>query len=258
MQNKSKAMASTTMVGKTSQKNQTAGVILAAGMSERFGRPKQLLKLNHKYMLQWVLEAALASRLAKVVLVLGYEHQKILQVLEAVAEHPRLQIVINHAYSEGQSRSVKTGLEAVRETFSSVMFLLGDQPLLESARINHLLDRYRHTTKDICVPVYRGRRGNPAIFGINMYAKLMQIEGDRGGQEIILQNPDRVLYVEVDDATIFLDIDTEADFENLKSITTNQRLACTNGHSNKSANCSTAYPTDFKTIVSTSDDHHQS
>ena len=39
---------------------QTAGVILAAGMSLRFGQPKQLLELGGKYVLDWVLDAVLA------------------------------------------------------------------------------------------------------------------------------------------------------------------------------------------------------
>jgi molybdenum cofactor cytidylyltransferase len=199
-------------------KNQTAGVILAAGMSLRFGRPKQLLKLKHKHMLAWVLDAALASHLARVVLVLGNEHRKILQTLGAVNKNPRLQIVINHAYTEGQSRSVKVGLLAVRKAFSSVMFLLGDQPLLQSATINYLLHKYWQSTRDICVPVCRGKRGNPTVFGQTMYERLMTIEGDKGAKEIIQQNPDRVLYVEVDDPGIFIDIDDEGDFEKLRSV----------------------------------------
>ena len=58
-------------------RKKTAGIILAAGMSQRFGQPKQLLKLENKHLLEYVLNVALASRLAKVVLVLGHEHEKI-------------------------------------------------------------------------------------------------------------------------------------------------------------------------------------
>ena len=141
-------------------RKQTAGVILAAGMSQRFGQPKQLSRLENKYLLEWVLDTALASRLAKVVLVLGNEHEKILQALGVKTNLPRLQTVINPRYSEGQSRSLQAGLKMVHQVFYSVMFLLGDQPRLQSGTIDYLLTRFWNSEKNICVPVYRGVRGN--------------------------------------------------------------------------------------------------
>ena len=137
---------------------QTAGVVLAAGMSVRFGQAKQLLKLGHKYLLEWVLDAALASRLEQVVLVLGHEHQKILRALGLKTNLPRLQIVINHRYREGQSRSLQSGLSLVHKAFNSVMFLLGDQPMLQAGTIDYLLERFWNSDKSICVPVY-GEKG---------------------------------------------------------------------------------------------------
>jgi len=62
-----------------SSQTQTAGIILAAGASVRFGQLKQLIRLRGKYLVEWVLDAALKSRLDIVVLVLGHEYQSILQ-----------------------------------------------------------------------------------------------------------------------------------------------------------------------------------
>jgi len=203
-------------------KKETAGIILAAGMSLRFGQPKQLLELGGKYLLEWVLDAALASRLAKVVLVLGCEHQKILQTLGAKTGLPRLQIVINRRYQAGQSRSLQAGLSSVQNEFDSVMFLLGDQPRLQSGTIDHLLDSFWNSEQSVCVPVCRGRRANPTIFSRTLYRKLMAIEGDIGARNIILENPGQVLAVEVDDPLEFVDIDSQedlAEFQNILSQT---------------------------------------
>ena len=198
--------------------NQTAGIILAGGSSTRFGRPKQLLKLKGKYLLDYVLSAALGSELNHIVLVLGHDHQNILQALETRTTQERLQVVINHRYLEGQSRSLQAGLQKIRQVFPAVMFLLGDQPLLNSNTIDHLLDRFRHSGKDICVPVCKGKRRNPTIFNRVLYDQLMAIEGDIGARDIIRANPERVLYLELDDPLCFFDIDSQKDFEKLQSL----------------------------------------
>jgi len=199
-------------------KNQTAGVILAAGMSLRFGRPKQLLKLKHKLLLEWVLDAALASRLAQVVVVLGHDHSKIIQALGLKSNHSHLQVVTNLRYREGQSSSLQAGLSEIQPQISSVMFLLGDQPMLKTATIDHMLDRFWHSTSDICVPIWRGKRGNPTIFSRAMYCNLMAIEGDIGARQIIRANHERVLSIELDDPLCFLDIDTPKDYEAMQNL----------------------------------------
>lgn len=200
-----------------SHSRQTAGVILAGGSSKRFGRPKQLLKLKEKYLIEYALNAALQSELNHIVLVLGHAHQNILQALGARTSHKRLQVVINHNYLEGQSRSVQAGLSVIRQAFPAVMFLLGDQPMLDSRTIDHLLERFRDSGKDICVPVYKGKRGNPTIFNRALYDQLMAIDGDIGARDVIHANPERVLHIEIDDPLCFFDIDSQKDLENLQS-----------------------------------------
>ena len=199
-------------------KNQTAGVILAAGMSQRFGPPKQLIKLKNKYVLEWVLDAALESRLDRVVLVVGHEHQKIIQTLGPKATHPRLQIVTNLRYRAGQSSSLQAGLLEIQAQSSSVMFLLGDQPMLKTATIDHMLDKFWHSKRDIGVPIWQGKRGNPTIFSRAMYCHLMALEGDIGARQIIRDNHERVLSIEMDDPLCFLDIDSPKDYEAMQNL----------------------------------------
>jgi len=97
-----------------------------------------------------------------------------------------------------------------------VMFLLGDQPMLDSNTIDHMLDKFRNSGKDICVPICNGKRRNPAIFNRALFDQLMGIEGDIGARDIIRANPDRVLYVKMNDPLCFVDIDSQQDFENLQ------------------------------------------
>ncbi len=193
----------------------TAGIILAAGASVRFGQPKQLIRLGSKYLIEWVLDAALDSRLHSVVLVLGHEHQAILEALAVKTDHPRLKIVINHNYRDGQSTSLKAGLLSVRQAFEAVMYLLGDQPMVNTEIIDYMLDQFRQSEKDLCVPVWKEKKGTPTIFKRPLYDDLMRISGDIGARKIIRENSDRTLYLDMIEPTCFFDIDTPEDLQNL-------------------------------------------
>jgi molybdenum cofactor cytidylyltransferase len=65
--------------------------------------------------------------------------------------------------------------------------------------------------------VHLGKRGNPTIFSQKFYDRLQQIRGDKGGRNIIERHPDQVLEVEIDNTACFFDVDTEKDYEKLKS-----------------------------------------
>ena len=198
----------------------TAGIILAAGESVRFGRSKQLLKLRDKYLIEWVMDAALGSCLKAVQLVLGHDHQVILQALGANLKHPKLAVTINPDYRRGQSTSLKAGLSGVKKKFGAVMFLLGDQPMINADFIDRMLDQFEYSDKEICVPVCNTQRGNPVIFRGPLFDDLMQISGDIGARDIIRKNPDRTLFLEIDDPLCFLDIDTPQDLKFLLTQTT--------------------------------------
>jgi molybdenum cofactor cytidylyltransferase len=199
-------------------KKPTAGVILAAGQSVRFGQPKQLIELKGKTLIQRILATALESQLDQCILVLGFEHQKIIRVLGKLTQNQRIQVVINHDYRQGQSRSLKVGLLEAKDTFPSVMFLVADQPMLDAATIDLLLDQFWQSPRNICVSVCKGHQGNPTIFSNTFYERLLQIEGDTGARQIIKAHPADVLPVEVNNPLSFFDIDTPQDLEKLNAL----------------------------------------
>ncbi|MDX2440651.1 MAG: nucleotidyltransferase family protein [Desulfobacterales bacterium] len=193
----------------------TAGIILAAGMSERFqDGPKQLLRLKGGYMIEYVIRASLDSKLDRIFLVLGHHYKNILKALAENSKYfknDRLEIVSNRQYRQGMSSSVRAGLSSAGNTFGSVMFLLGDQPLVDSRLINLMLNRFYKSDKNICVPVYKGKRGNPTIFSRKHFNLLQRVKGDSGGRRIILANPDDILKIDTDSPACVYNINTMDD-----------------------------------------------
>lgn len=199
-------------------KKPTAGIILAAGISSRFGRPKQLTELGEKPVIEWALDACLDSQLESIFLVLGYKHKEILKALSKKISHPRLNIIVNRNYRKGQSTSLQAGIRTIRDAFPSAMFILGDQPFIDVATINFLLKKFRASEKNICVPIHKKMRGNPPIFSKRFYDQMCGIKGDVGARQIIENNPDQVLRIEVKRASFFHDIDTQKDLEQMRTL----------------------------------------
>jgi molybdenum cofactor cytidylyltransferase len=193
------------------KKKPTAGIILAAGMSIRFGSLKQLIKIGEKTILSMVLGATERSELDQIVLVLGHQSDAIIKALGEDFNNPRLRVVINPAYREGMSGSLQRGLLEIKDDFPSVMVILGDYPFLKTDIIDLILNRFWRSDKDICVPVHEGKRGLPVCIGSRYYSHIFNITGDKGAREIIKGNPDDVLYLEIDDPGCFRDIDREDD-----------------------------------------------
>lgn len=197
------------------KKQPTAGIILAAGMSTRFKSPKQLAQWSGKCLVEHVMDHAVASELEKVVLVLGHCFDDIIHTIQRNPLHPKIEIIKNPEYQNGMSTSLKIGLSRVKEPYPSVMFLLGDQPMVDAAFINALLHGFWESDKDIGIPDIQGVRGNPALFSRRFYEALMHVTGDTGGRHILDANPAAIWTMDVEQSLRFLDIDTQKDLDKL-------------------------------------------
>ncbi len=188
-----------------------AGIVLAAGMSRRFGANKLLAPLHGKPLIRTVVEAALASRLARLFVVLGHESDRVRGAIGGLADDERLEIVINADYADGQSSSVRAGLRAATVDFTAAMFLMGDQPWLDRQIIDALIHAFQASEKDICYPSHQGKRRNPVIFGARFFPQILALTGDVGARALIEANPGAACIVDYAQAAPFRDVDRAAD-----------------------------------------------
>jgi len=186
----------------------TAAIVLAAGGATRFGQPKLLLPWSGTTLLGQVVDRAIAAAsIDEVIVVAGCEGER---VAAAVSDRP-VRVVVNEAWAEGQSSSVRAGLAALPTGVSAALFLLGDQPEVTPEVIEALVQRHRQTLAPIVVPSYRGQRNNPVLFDRAVFAEMGRLRGDVGGRVLIerfQQSVERVAF----DAPAPFDIDTPEDY----------------------------------------------
>lgn len=194
---------------------QTAAIILAGGTSSRMGNGhnKLLLPLHHRPVLAHVIEAVLGSQARPIVLVLGHQATEVKKHIQQDLRENPIQVVENPAYALGQSTSMQAGLRALLAAQSahkptSAIFLLGDQPMITSHMIDELLELKTQSGKRIALPLYRGTRGNPVVFALDLAPELFQVSGDEGGRGVLKRHPDEIATLEMGAEAANFDVDT--------------------------------------------------
>jgi len=193
-----------------------SGVILAAGSSVRMGRPKQLLRLGDRPLLQHAVEAAMASCLDEVVLVLGHRAGEIEAAL-ALPAAGDLRVVVNPDPARGQSSSLRTGLHAVSPRSLAAAILLGDQPGVGAGVIDRVVAAFRQGDALAARPEYRaagGRAhpGHPVLLARALWPELEKLRGDEGARTLLASRPDWLLSVALPGEPP-ADIDTPDDYQ---------------------------------------------
>ena len=188
----------------------SAGVILAAGGSSRYGEPKQMLYWRGKPLIRHVAENALNAGLDPVIIVTGAVIEEIQETLQDLP----IKMVINPSWREGQSTSLRTGIKSIEEYVGSAVMLLSDQPQIKSDLIRALVSEHRETQNKIIAPYVGKQRANPVLFDRDLFSELMKIKGDVGGRVLFDRYP--VSKIAWKDKNILFDIDTPEDFNDFK------------------------------------------
>ena len=192
---------------------QVAAVILAAGGSIRFGRPKQLLDWGGVPLLAHVTDVALAAGLAPVIVVLGCQAE---DARTALGTRP-VQPVMNWRWEDGLSTSVQVGLAALPPRTDAAIFLQCDQPLITAGLLRALVARFEEAGSGIVHPTHAGRRSTPVLFARRLFPELAGVSGDEGGRAIIARHAGEVATVKVSNPDVLTDVDTPADYERLRA-----------------------------------------
>ena len=185
-----------------------SAILLAAGKSKRMGKLKQLLPFGQSTIVEQAIDNLLGSTIDEVIAVVGHKAE---EVIEKIASRP-IKLVKNPDYEQGMSTSIIAGLSLVDDGAHAIMFVLGDQPLIDSQTMTRLAKEFRSHDKGIAVPTYRGARGHPVILAVKYKEELLELNGDIGGRQIVENHPGDVLEVPVSCEGVCVDINTVDDY----------------------------------------------
>ena len=175
------------------------------------GRPKQLLEWQGKTLLQHVLESLINSDADEIILVLGHETDRIRKSLPAL----QIKIVINPDYKQGMASSLRQGLLAMDPRSEAFLVLLADQPGIGPEIMNNMIREFQQADpkRGIVRPVYRGLRGHPVLIGAQYRQEALQLQGDVGARQILMNHPEDILEIDVDQDVVLKDIDTPEEYQ---------------------------------------------
>jgi molybdenum cofactor cytidylyltransferase len=179
-------------------------VILAAGSSSRMPeKNKLLLRTGDQALIERIVAKFNVCGLRKVIVVTGFESDKIEQALKGFA----VEFVYNPKWSEGMGSSLAMAASVLVEgNATGALVCLGDLPYLQTESIASIVNKFNELRRrTIVAPSLNGKLGHPVAFPRSFFAELCFCSGDVGAKNLL--KTAEVKKVEMKDSGIFRDVD---------------------------------------------------
>ena len=187
-----------------------SALILAAGLSTRMGRPKQLLPYGEHTVIEQVVSVLLVSPVDEVLVVTGHERAA---VEAALAKWP-VRTVFNPRYAEKEMlSSAQAGLRAAAAESQAALLAVGDMPAVERDVVAQLIQAYRTAGDDfVYIPSYQMRAGHPVLVPRPYWGAILSLPTGDSLRSVLRAETTRVQWVVVDTPSVLRDMDTPADY----------------------------------------------
>ena len=187
-----------------------AGIILAAGESERMGSPKALLTIGEKTFTGHIKDNLIEAGVKPVLIILGYEADTIQKHIGS----ERAVILLNMDYSKGQLTSIQCGVQYLENhPATGALICPVDTPLFSSKLVQKIVGEGEKDEKGIIIPTFDGRRGHPAFFAKRFFNEILSAPLDQGARWVIRQHPEEVQEIPTDETGILQNINTPEDYK---------------------------------------------
>jgi molybdenum cofactor cytidylyltransferase len=185
-----------------------SAIVLAAGKSERMGRPKALLEFGGRTFLENILDTISRSSIAHTSIVVGHHRREIENAVQSDS------IVFNPDYEQGMVTSLQTGIRALPPASIGAFLFLVDHPVVEVETIEAMIPRA--APGRIVQPTFEGRRGHPVFLGVDVLREILGLPSSQGADVVVRRDPGRIIEIPVNTPGILIDVDTPEEYEKLR------------------------------------------
>ena len=186
-----------------------SAIVLAAGMSRRMGLPKMTLPWGDTTVIGQVIRVLIASGIEDICVVTGGARRSV----EAALEGYPVRTIYNQKYRQDQmALSLKCGIKALDVHTNSVLVALGDQPQVERKTVIRLIQAAERSQANLFIPSHNMRRGHPWYLPRRYWPLVQQLQPPETLRDFLNRHRDDVYYINVNRASILLDLDTPEDY----------------------------------------------
>ncbi|MEX0894028.1 MAG: NTP transferase domain-containing protein [Gemmatimonadota bacterium] len=183
-----------------------AGIVPAAGRSERMGTPKPLLEVDGQTFVARAVQLLRQGGCSPVVVVVAAADE----ATREAAETAGARVVENAAAHSEQVDSVRLALAALPDA-PAALILPVDVPYVSATTVAAVVAAWQRGGAAIVLPEHDGVGGHPVLLDRTLFAALMETPQPEGVRSLLTVHAADVETVAVDDAGALLDLDTPAD-----------------------------------------------
>ena len=196
-------------------------LIMAAGQSSRFGSDKRFAKLpNGSTMIEQVIQTVKQTRLDFKLVIKPSDPE-----LDFFKSLPKNNLLVAENSNQGLGASLSDAVTNIEGHYQNCLICLADIPFIESKTYSFVYQKLTEENQQMqqvlaVVPYVEvqgeKKQGHPIAIHRSLYEDFKRLNGEKGGRGVLDQYINQTVFVEVEDLSIFRDIDVVSQNESNK------------------------------------------